>query len=181
MAAMKKVLLLVMATAAFYSPFFGGKSAEAQVHHVVGDDRGWDSSSDVASWAAGRVFRVGDFLWFTYSAALESIVELSSKEEFESCTVSNPTRMYTDGLDKITLDGEGIRYFASGNPESCAKGLKLPVDVLPKSTAEIKGLPSAKNALFAAAPVTPPSDSTRISGPTVMLFCGALFLYFASL
>jgi len=38
----------------------GGKWVEAQVHHVVGADRGWDQTSDLVSWAAGRVFRVGD-------------------------------------------------------------------------------------------------------------------------
>lgn len=28
--------------------------------HVVGGDQGWDAASDVASWAIGRSFRVGD-------------------------------------------------------------------------------------------------------------------------
>ena len=37
-----------------------GKWAEAQVHHVVGGDRGWDVSYDIASWASGKTFRVGD-------------------------------------------------------------------------------------------------------------------------
>lgn len=66
---------------------------------------------------------------FAYSTAHDSIVELGSVEEYESCDLSNPIRMYTDGVDKISLDGEGIRYFASGNIENCKKGLKLPVNV----------------------------------------------------
>lgn len=32
----------------------------AQVHHVVGGDVGWDPSSDIALWSAGKIFRVGD-------------------------------------------------------------------------------------------------------------------------
>ena len=36
------------------------KWAEAQVHHVVGGDLGWDASHDISSWASGKTFRVGD-------------------------------------------------------------------------------------------------------------------------
>lgn len=35
-------------------------SVEAQVHHVVGGDVGWDPSTDIASWSAGKIFMVGD-------------------------------------------------------------------------------------------------------------------------
>ncbi|GMH30264.1 hypothetical protein Nepgr_032107 [Nepenthes gracilis] len=181
---MKKILLLsmvVLCVLSSYSPSFRWRLAEAQVHHVVGDDRGWDESCDIASWSAGRVFRVGDFIWFTYSAAVEKIVELKSKEEFESCDSSNPIGMYTDGLDKVLLDREGIRYFASGNPESCKKGLKLPVHVMPNSTVEIEVLPSAIKAVSVAGPVSPPSDSTLVRGPTVLLFSGLSFLYYLAL
>ncbi|KAJ4981957.1 hypothetical protein NE237_032794 [Protea cynaroides] len=110
----------------------GAAAAEAEIHHVVGGDRGWDIASNIAAWSADRLFRVGDNIWFAYSAAGESIVEIGSKEEMEACDVSNPIRMYTDGLDKISLEGEGSRFFASGRPESCKNGLKLNVDVLPR-------------------------------------------------
>ncbi|XP_064961103.1 blue copper protein 1a [Musa acuminata AAA Group] len=105
-------------------------SAQA-VQHIVGDDHGWDVSSDVAAWTIDRVFRVGDNIWFAYSAAEESLMELQSKEEYESCDLSNPIRMYVNGLDKVSLDGEGTRYFSSGKLENCRKGLKLHVDVMP--------------------------------------------------
>lgn len=36
------------------------KWADAQEHHVVGGDRGWDISTDLDSWADGKIFRVGD-------------------------------------------------------------------------------------------------------------------------
>ncbi|RYR63340.1 hypothetical protein Ahy_A04g021139 [Arachis hypogaea] len=42
----------------------------AELHHVVGGDRGWDPDSDLLSWSNHRVFRVGDQIWFTYSVAL---------------------------------------------------------------------------------------------------------------
>ncbi|GAB4826514.1 hypothetical protein Ancab_033410 [Ancistrocladus abbreviatus] len=172
----KKVMLMAAMTMALVC---ADRVAEAQVHHVVGDDRGWDTSSDVASWAAGRIFTVGDFIWFTYSAALENIVELGSEEEFDSCNVTNPIKMYTDGLDKVHLEGEGIRYFASGNTESCKKGLKLPVNVTPRPTAQIKALPTtsvkATGSSGASPPVSPPSGSIRIKGPTSMVLIGGVF------
>ncbi|OVA20050.1 Plastocyanin-like [Macleaya cordata] len=88
--------------------------AHQVAHHVIGGDR------------------------FAYSAAQEIVAELRSKEEFESCDVSNPIRMYTDGLNRVTLDGEGSRYFASGTPENCKNGLKLHVQVLPQQQQPIK-------------------------------------------
>ncbi|KAM7506329.1 hypothetical protein LguiB_005233 [Lonicera macranthoides] len=105
----------------------GGKSVEAQVHHVVGSD-----PSDIGTWSTGRVFKVGDHIWFNYSAEHDSMVELKSMEEYLSCDVSNPIKMYTD---KVSLEEEGIRYFASGNLESCKNGLKLHVVVHPQPKA----------------------------------------------
>lgn len=68
---------------------------------------------------------------FTYSAAQGGIAEVRSREEYEACDVSNPIRMYSDGLDSIQLANEGLRYFASSDPASCKNGLKLHVEVKP--------------------------------------------------
>lgn len=71
---------------------------------------------------------------FAYSASAEdSIIELQSKQEFESCNLSNPIRLYSKGFDKVSLHGEGARYFSSGKLEECKKGLKLHVEVMPKA------------------------------------------------
>jgi len=119
----------------------GGKSVGGEVHHVVGSD-----PSDLGTWSTGRIFRVGDHIWFTYSAAHESMVELKSMEEYLSCDVSNPIKMYTD---KVSLVEDGIRYFASGNVDSCKQGLKLHVDVLPQAlaTGPISSVPTHMPAL----------------------------------
>ncbi|XVF87828.1 hypothetical protein PTKIN_Ptkin18bG0152100 [Pterospermum kingtungense] len=172
------IALVVMAVS------LGGKRATgAQVHHVVGGDRGWDPSSDVASWSSGKSFRVGDKIWFAYSAAQESIIELKSKDEYESCDVSNPIRMYTDGLDNISLDEEGIRYFVSSRPESCKNGLKLHVDVMPLGSPTIEkpkvGVSdSSVSSTMAAAPTTP-SGSVQLYTSTVLFLVG-LWLYYVA-
>ncbi len=107
---------------------------------------------------------------FTYSAAQESIIELKGKEEYESCDISNPIKMYTDGLDGISLDGEGIRYFVSSKPESCKNGLKLHVEVVPEGTPEIAKIASST---LASGPTTP-SGSAHLIGSSILLAFGFL-------
>ncbi|KAK9084725.1 hypothetical protein Sjap_025136 [Stephania japonica] len=104
---------------------------------------------------------------FLYSAAQENhIVELRSKEALESCDVSNPIRMYTDGIDNVMLDGEGPRYFASSTVDGCKSGLKLHVDVLPQIPKPIKAQSTAD--MVAAAPL--PSGSARAVEATLLLW-----------
>ncbi|KAF8410801.1 hypothetical protein HHK36_003338 [Tetracentron sinense] len=160
----------------------GGRWVGAQVHHVVGGDRGWDSASNIESWSSGRVFRVGDKIWFTYSAAQESLAELRSSDEFESCEISNPIRMYTGGIDMFSLDGEGTRYFASGSVESCNIGLKLHIEVLPRPKPEIQMLTTASEAIRAvAAPSPVPSASVHLQGISSLLWVGLALLCFMGL
>nr|XP_016501431.1 PREDICTED: mavicyanin-like [Nicotiana tabacum] len=162
----KKLLVVTVAAVLLTAAMVAG--AHDQVQHVVGEDRGWDPSSDVASWSSGRIFRVGDKIWFTYSAAQESVVELRNEEEFTSCNVTNPIKMYTDGLDKISLEGEGIRYFASGNTESCKNGLKIPVKIQPKEQNVAQNIGSMA---VAAGPALP-SASTNLNGLSYLLVVG---------
>ncbi|KAE8689677.1 Fumarylacetoacetase [Hibiscus syriacus] len=180
---MANVIILNMAIAlvVIMAPSLGPKWVVASQlhHHVVGNDRGWDPSSDIATWSSGRSFRVGDKIWFAYSAAQESIVELESKDEYESCDVRNPIRMYTYGLEGIDLVEEGIRYFVSSKPESCRKGLKLHVEVMPLSNPDTE-MPrvtaaAVDNSILtttvadAIAPTTP-SGSVQLYGNFMLLF-----------
>lgn len=109
---------------------------------------------------------------FTYSAAQGLVAELKSREEYESCDVSNPIKMYTEGLHTLPLEREGIRYFASSEPKNCKNGLKLHVEVLPKDSPS----PSPTTLTVQAAGPTTPSSSASYSHSTtlalmVMLFC----------
>ncbi|XP_020220385.1 mavicyanin [Cajanus cajan] len=152
----------------FMFMFLGGKwVAAAEVHHVVGGDRGWDPTSDLVSWSSGRLFRVGDQIWFTYSVAEGLVAELKSKEEYETCDVSNPIKMYTEGLHTVPLEREGIRYFVSSDTQNCKNGLKLHVQVLPKETRVTYSSPTLK--LEAPAPTTPSSASSRYGYNTMLM------------
>ena len=151
----------------------GGKWVEAQVHHVVGADRGWDQTSDLVSWSASRVFRVGDQIWLTYSVAQGLVAELKSREEYEACDVSNPIKMYTEGLHTIPLESEGMRYFVSSEPENCKNGLKLHIEVLPKADERI--IESSTLTDEAVAPTTP-SGSARYGHNTMLMLTVILFV-----
>lgn len=48
--------------------------------------------------------------------------------------MSNPIKMYTEGLHTIPLEKEGIRYFVSSDSQNCKNGLKLNVEVQPKDS-----------------------------------------------
>ncbi|KAM5588851.1 mavicyanin-like [Rosa sericea] len=119
---------------------------------------------------------------FAYSAAHGFIAEVKSKEEFESCDVSNPIRMFTDGLDSTPMDKEGLRYFTSSNPESCKNGLKLHVQVVPHQDRSQTVMPivatSEISALAAAEGPTTPSGSAHLSSSLILLSFGfALLCY----
>ncbi|RVX08087.1 Uclacyanin 1 [Vitis vinifera] len=143
--------------------------AGALVHHVVGGDRGWDTSSDIEAWLSNKVFRVGDKIWFIYSGGQEGVVELKSREEFDSCDVSNPIRTYTEGLDAVLMGSEGIRFFTSSKPKSCKDGLRLLVEV--QSNREIKSDAKSETATItlAAGPISfsagAPAATTLAAGP----------------
>ncbi|KAL6197695.1 hypothetical protein ACLB2K_033301 [Fragaria x ananassa] len=159
----------------------GGNWVGAQVHHVVGGDRGWDpANSDLTSWSSGKSFMVGDTIWFAYSAAHGFIAEVNSKEEFDSCDVSNPIRMFKDGLDSTPMDKEGLRYFTSSNPESCKNGLKLHVQVVPYQDRPQTVMPvvatSEISALAAAEAPSTPSGSAHLGSNLVLLSIGFALL-----
>ncbi|KVH96766.1 mavicyanin-like [Cynara cardunculus var. scolymus] len=139
-----------------------GKLAGAQVvHHVVSGDRPSDTSTDVGPWSSGRIFRVGDSLLFRYFSPHEIIVELASMEEYYSCDLTNPIKMYTDHVNEVPLEKEGIRYFASGSYDKCKNGLKLPVQVKPR---EVPAMGPS------------PSSATHLNGLSALIFIG-LFIY----
>lgn len=102
------------------------------------------------------------------------MVELRNREDFESCDISNPIRMYTDGLDKVSLDGQGSRYFASGSLDSCKKGLKLHVHVLPPP---LSSSDNSTAVVVDAAVATGPTPSISPPLPvSFALLCVALVL-----
>ncbi|KAI7757569.1 hypothetical protein M8C21_016460 [Ambrosia artemisiifolia] len=122
------------------------------VHHVETGDRASDTSTDVGLLSSGL---------FRYLSPHEKIVELASMEEYYSCDLTNPIKMYTDRVNQVPLDQEGIRYFVSASYERCKNGVKLPVHVRPRD---------------AAAYAPKPSSATQLNRLVALTFIG-LFVY----
>ncbi|XP_061963419.1 umecyanin-like [Populus nigra] len=174
MAVLKKMLMLLVLVSV-------SLGAGAQVHHIVGGERGWDPYADLGLWSSARTFRVGDKIWFTHSAAQGKIAEVETKEEYLTCDVSNPIRMYTDDIDSISLDGEGIRYFTSSNSDKCKSGLKLHVEVVPEgkndtatATPQVVTSESSDKAVAAAPEI---SGSAHIGASLALLVAGFWLCY----
>ncbi|KAF7085595.1 LOW QUALITY PROTEIN: hypothetical protein CFC21_089004 [Triticum aestivum] len=138
-----------------------GAAPAAAVYHVVGGDPGWAVASDVLAWSAGRLFTVGDTLWFTYEPAEDGVAEVTGEAEFGSCEAGHPIRTYTDGLSRVGLDDEGTRYFLSADPAKCKGGLKLRVDV--RATVSVS--PRSEDRAAAAAPAPSASSGTQAAAP----------------
>ncbi|KAB1210127.1 Blue copper protein [Morella rubra] len=124
--------------------------AAAANYVVGGTNGGWDTSTDLQTWASSQSFSVGDKLIFQY-AANHDVAEVS-KADYDSCRASNAIQSYNGGTTTIPLSSPGKRYFICGSPGHCSQGMKLEIDTLASSTPPAAS-PSVK---------TPPSPVTPI-------------------
>ncbi|EYU20166.1 hypothetical protein MIMGU_mgv1a022640mg [Erythranthe guttata] len=96
--------------------------------YTVGDNSGWDISTDVNSWAKDKSFSVGDTLLFQYSQ-YHTVNEVK-RDNYEGCnTTNNVIRSSSNGNASFALTGPGERYFVCGNRLHCLGGMKLHVTV----------------------------------------------------
>ncbi|PON60013.1 Phytocyanin domain containing protein [Parasponia andersonii] len=122
--------------------------------YMVGDNSGWDISTNLDTWAKDKTFNVGDVLVFQYSSS-NSVSEVT-KENFDSCNTTNVLETYSAGNTTITLKKPGERYFVSGNKLYCLGGMKLHVHVENNQAYAPAGAPQA----------TPGSDQTDFPNPS---------------
>ncbi|KAL4556988.1 hypothetical protein LXL04_035158 [Taraxacum kok-saghyz] len=93
--------------------------------YTVGDNSGWDISTDLHTWEQGKKFIVGDVLVFQY-ASTDSLCEVG-QESFQTCNTTNVIKCFRDGNTSIPLTSPGERYFFCGNRLYCYSGMKLDI------------------------------------------------------
>ncbi|XP_019192947.1 PREDICTED: uclacyanin 1-like isoform X2 [Ipomoea nil] len=175
-------------------------SAMAANHTVGGPNGGWDTSTNLQSWASSETFMVGDNLIFTYSP-MHDVNEVS-KADYDSCTSANPLSTNSGGNSVVPLTAAGKRYFICGTMGHCSMGMKLQVNVLaaaapppaavsttPSSPAPSPSTPSATApvaapvnspaleiapALPAAAPSKATAESPAAASPPALDFPGTI-------
>ncbi|KAH1031143.1 hypothetical protein J1N35_043317 [Gossypium stocksii] len=105
--------------------------AMAANYTVGGANGGWDSSTDLQTWAASQKFAVGDNLIFQYTPN-HDLIEVT-KADYDSCQTSSPIRTYTDGNTVVPLTSPGKRHFICGTPGHCSQGMQIEIDTLATS------------------------------------------------
>ncbi|GAU23977.1 hypothetical protein TSUD_327780 [Trifolium subterraneum] len=98
---------------------------------VVGDKNGWTLGVDYQTWAANKVFRVGDTLTFNYVAGKDNVVRVNGSD-FQSCSIPLTAPVLSSGHDTILLTTTGRRWYISGVASHCKSGQKFVIIVLPQ-------------------------------------------------
>ncbi|KAL6635071.1 hypothetical protein ACP70R_027742 [Stipagrostis hirtigluma subsp. patula] len=101
----------------------GAPLAEAAATYMVGDYGGW--KFNVARWAKGRTFRVGDVLVFNYNRAVHDVAVVNAAA-YRSCVVPRGARVLRSGRDRVKL-GRGTHYFVCAVRGHCQAGMKIAV------------------------------------------------------
>ncbi|MCE3051102.1 hypothetical protein HAX54_048913 [Datura stramonium] len=176
--------MLFLSTTAVLS-FFTATLAAAAVYKV-GDAAGWTIGSanvDYHTWAANKIFRVGDILVFEYDRTQNNVLRVSLPD-YRSCNAANPIAAYSSGNDSITIKGPGHYYYICGFPGHCQTGQKINVRVLkvyrPIDIPTGSPSPSPSPAPAAASSTTSvrviaPSPANKSSAPSLFINNGLGF------
>ncbi|AES66907.1 putative cupredoxin [Medicago truncatula] len=106
---------------------------------VVGGQKGWSAPSDPNAnpynqWAEKSRFQVGDSLVFNYQSGQDSVIQVTSQQDYENCNTDASSEKSSDGHTVIKLIKSGPHYFISGNKNNCLQNEKLLVIVLADRT-----------------------------------------------
>lgn len=93
-----------------------------------------------------------------YDGEKDSVLQVS-KEDYESCNVSNPIAEYKDGSTKVELNRSGPFYFISGAKGHCKQGQKLVVVVLSPRGGRYTGISPAPSPVEFEGPAVAPTSS----------------------
>ncbi|WCJ36410.1 Cupredoxin superfamily protein [Euphorbia peplus] len=126
--------------------------------YVVGDNSGWDISTDLDTWTDAKKFIVGDTLLFQYSSS-NSVNEVT-KQSFDGCNTTNVVKTYSNGNSTVTLSRAGDWYFISGNKLYCLGGMKLQVNAQDNQTISPVAGPQAQ-----PQPTVPQQPSSKNNNP----------------
>ncbi|XP_073144378.1 stellacyanin-like [Henckelia pumila] len=133
--------------------------------YTVGDNSGWDISTDLDSWPKDKTIMVGDTLLFQYSSS-HSVSEVT-KQNYEDCNTTEVLQSSSDGNTSFPLTRVGDIFFVCGNKLHCLGGMKLHVNVEPNqklAAAAPAGAPQAQPG------GTLPPASSKSNGPTSSSF-----------
>ncbi|XP_031254558.1 uclacyanin 1 [Pistacia vera] len=127
---------------------------------VGGTNGGWDTSTDLQSWASSQSFQVGDNLIFQYIAS-HDVLEVS-KADYDSCQSTRAVQSFSDGNTVIPLSSPGKRYFICGTVGHCSQGMKVEITTLATSSPPSIS-PATSPTATPLSPANPPDSSVTPS------------------
>ncbi|KAF7019416.1 hypothetical protein CFC21_032592 [Triticum aestivum] len=122
-----RTILLAMAAMAILS------TTSAAIYNVGEPGGAWDLSTNYGTWASSRNFHPNDQIIFKYSPQAHDVLEVS-KADYDSCSAASTIATLNSGNDVVSLTATGTRYFLCGYPGHCAGGMKVKIDVVPRSS-----------------------------------------------
>ncbi|KAF7840658.1 cucumber peeling cupredoxin-like [Senna tora] len=118
---------------------------------TVGGNTGWTNALPNASfysdWASTLSFTTNDTLVFNFVAGGHDVAILSTKADYDNCSVDSAIQTISTSPARVPLNRTGAFYFACAFPGHCNGGQKLTVNV----TSSSGGSPPS------GSPTTPPS------------------------
>ncbi|KAI9093615.1 hypothetical protein K1719_027064 [Acacia pycnantha] len=132
---------------------------------IVGDEKGWTLGFDYQTWAANKVFRVGDKLIFKYATGVHNVFKVNGTD-FINCTVPAESQGLTTGEDVIVLETAGRKWYLCGVGGHCQSGQKLFINVLPSEIESPSG------------PISAPAPAPWSSSPSSLVLARKLVALF---
>ncbi|XP_075512779.1 stellacyanin-like [Primulina tabacum] len=169
---MAKLIVLLIST--ILLPFHTSATT-----YIVGDNSGWDISTDLESWPNDKTFMVGDTLLFQYSSS-HSVSEVT-KKNYEGCNMTEVLQSNSNGNTSYPLTRVGDRYFVCGNKLHCLGGMKLHVNVEANQKVAAAAAPASAPQAQPGGDLPPPSktnsptNSSFTSFPSMNYIVGAIF------
>ncbi|KAL4319565.1 hypothetical protein GQ457_18G018450 [Hibiscus cannabinus] len=123
--------------------FLNGAVSEV---YDVGDENGWDSEVDYASWSEKYNFTVGDVLEFKYNTGQHNAFEVT-ESTYRTCDTSTGVlSKYESGDDKVKLNESKKYWFVCGVSGHCLGGMRFGIDVKAgNSTSNLEPIPPANS------------------------------------
>ncbi|GMJ08116.1 hypothetical protein HRI_004480800 [Hibiscus trionum] len=128
--------------------FLNGTVSEV---YNVGDENGWDSEVDYASWSEKYNFTVGDVLEFKYNRGQHNAFEVT-ESTYRTCdTSTGVVSKYESGEDKVKLNEAKKYWFVCNVSGHCLGGMRFGIDVKAGNSSSTTNLE----------PIPPPNSGSR--------------------
>ncbi|KAL6530328.1 hypothetical protein OROHE_014681 [Orobanche hederae] len=147
--------------------------------YTVGENGGWDISTDIDSWKKDKTFSVGDTLLFQYSQ-YHSVSEVTQKS-YKVCNTTEVLQTSRNGNTSVALTGPGDRYFVCGKRLHCLGGMKLHVNVVGNQVRSPVGAPEARSWENSGPESSATSNPSGSSIPKMIRMDSLIFVVLGSL